>query len=372
MSGTRIIISGGGTGGHVFPAIAIADALREMDENIKILFVGARHKMEMDRVPAAGYSIEGLPITGFQRRITYKNLLFFVNLIVSMIRAGKILDNFRPHVVAGVGGYASGPVVRAAASRGIPVLIQEQNSYAGMTNRILAGKATRICVAYQGMDKYFPAEKIVLTGNPVRRDLSEIESKREEAADFFGINPDSRVILVLGGSLGAETINNSISENIEKIKDSGFELIWQTGSNGYAAAKESLKKTGCEKIHLWEFISRMDLAYAVADLVISRAGAGTISELCLTGKPAVLVPSPNVAEDHQTKNAMTLVEKDAAVLVADARARSGLVPEAIDLMSDNNRLKRLKANISAMARPGSARQIAEEILKLVKREGFEN
>ncbi len=362
----NIIISGGGTGGHVFPAIAIADALRERDKNINILFVGAKHKMEMDRVPDAGYSIVGLPVTGFQRRMSYKNLLFFFNLFVSVLQARKIVKRFKPDAVVGVGGYASGPVVRAAATKGVPVLIQEQNSYAGVTNRLLAKKAARICVAYEGMDKYFPAEKIVLTGNPVRRDLFDLSSNREEALSVFGIKGERKVLLVLGGSLGAGSINNAISENIEMIRQSGIELIWQTGSYGIRAAQELIARTGFDRVHVYQFISRMDLAYALADLVISRAGAGTISELCLTGKPAILVPSPNVAEDHQTKNARALVERAAAVLVEDDLAESRLVPAALELIDDNSRLAQFKENIAKMALPDSASRIADEIFKLIK------
>lgn len=363
----NIIISGGGTGGHVFPAIAIADALREKDESINVLFVGAKHKMEMERVPAAGYSIEGLPVTGFYRGFGFKNISFFYNLFISMIKAGKIVDNFAPDVVVGVGGYASGPVVRAAASRKIPVLIQEQNSYAGVTNRILAGKADIICVAYEGMERYFPPGKIIITGNPVRNDLTDLTGKREEAAAYFGIRGDKKVILVIGGSLGAGNINAGISGNIQKIRESGLEMIWQTGKRGYKDARERAGSEVPAGIHICEFISRMDLAYALADLVISRAGAGTISELCLTGKPAILVPSPNVAEDHQTRNAMALVEKDAAVIVKDADTTTKLVPAAIDLAGDALRLGELKRNISAMALPGSASRIADEIFKLVNK-----
>lgn len=362
----KILISGGGTGGHVFPAIAIADALRQMDENINILFVGANHKLEMERVPVAGYSIEGLPVTGFQRRLSYKNILFFFYLFSSMIRAGKILTRFKPDVVVGVGGYASGPVVRAAASKGIPVLIQKQNSYAGITNRLLAKKAERICVAYEGMDKYFPAQKILLTGNPVRADLLNISNKRKEAEAFFGINGGKTVMLVLGGSLGAGSINKCISENIRKICRRGIELIWQTGKNGFGLAKDLINETGSEEVHVHEFISRMDLAYAAADLVISRAGAITVSELCLAGKPSILVPSPNVAEDHQTKNAMALVEKNAALMVKDSELAEKLIPAAIDLKDNIRKMEELKNNISKMALPGSAGQIAREVLKLVK------
>ncbi len=364
----KIVISGGGTGGHVFPAIAIADALRQKDKNINILFVGAKDKLEMERVPAAGYSIEGLPVTGFQRRLTYKNILFFYNLLLSMIRAVKILRKFKPDVVVGVGGYASGPVVRAAATRGIPVLIQEQNSYAGVTNRLLANKADRICVAYEGMEKYFPAEKVLLTGNPVRLDLHDIYGKRPEAKKFFRIKGDKKIMLVLGGSLGAGSINQVISKNIGIIIENGIELIWQTGRAGFNSAKLVADKTGSEAVHAYEFVSRMDLAYAAADLVISRAGAITVSELCLTGKPAILVPSPNVAEDHQTKNAMALVGENAALMVKDAESAEKLIPTAIDLMNDDKKMEDLKKNISKMALPGSAGQIADEILKLVKPE----
>ncbi len=362
----NIIISGGGTGGHVFPAIAIADALRERDESINILFVGARHKMEMERVPAAGYSIIGLPVTGFQRKFSLRNIAFFYNLAVSMITSRRIVNDFRPDLVVGVGGYASGPLVRAAANKNIPVILQEQNSYAGVTNRLLARKAAKICVAYEGMDKYFPSEKIVLTGNPVRRDLHDLSDRREEAMSFFGISGDKKVLLVLGGSLGAGSINEGIAKNIEKIAKSGIELIWQTGRQGISMARELISERGYENIHAFSFISRMDLAYALADLVISRAGAGTISELCLTGKPSVLVPSPNVAEDHQTKNAMALVARDAAVKVADRNASTDLVPAALELMGNEHRLSELAANISAMALPFSASLIVDEIIELIK------
>jgi UDP-N-acetylglucosamine--N-acetylmuramyl-(pentapeptide) pyrophosphoryl-undecaprenol N-acetylglucosamine transferase len=362
----KILISGGGTGGHVFPAISIANALKDMVQDIDILFVGANHKMEMQRVPAAGYKIVGLPVTGFQRRVTFKNVTFFYNLLVSMIRAKKIVKSFNPDVVVGVGGYASGPVVRAAASSGIPVLLQEQNSYAGVTNRLLSKKAARICVAYEGMERYFPHEKILITGNPVRQDLIDLSGKKNEAISWFGVKGNSRVILVLGGSLGARSINESILKNIDKIKESGLELIWQTGINGYNAAREELEKKECSCVHIYDFITRMDLAYALADLVISRAGAGTISELCLTGKPSILVPSPNVAEDHQTRNAMALVKREAAVLVRDQDSATDLVPMAVKIAGNDSRLKELKDNISAMAYPGSAGKIAEEVLKLIK------
>jgi UDP-N-acetylglucosamine--N-acetylmuramyl-(pentapeptide) pyrophosphoryl-undecaprenol N-acetylglucosamine transferase len=297
--------------------------------------------------------------------LSFRNVLFFYNLLISMIRAGRLVDSFKPDVVVGVGGYASGPVVRAAASRGIPVLIQEQNSFAGVTNRLLARKAARICVAYEGMDKYFPQGKIVLTGNPVRQDLLDISGKREEALSFFGIREKRKVILVLGGSLGAGSINKAVSVNIDGIRESGIDLIWQTGPGGYNAAGKLLGDAGYEGIHLYDFITRMDLAYAMADLVISRAGAGTISELCLTAKPAILVPSPNVAEDHQTRNAMALVKRNAAVLVNDLDALNRLIPMALELVGDSRQLLELEKNISAMALPGAAGQIADEVLKLI-------
>lgn len=371
-TGPKIIISGGGTGGHVFPAIAIANALREKDAGISILFVGASHKMEMDVVPAAGYSIKGLPVTGFQRKFSLKNLLFIFNLLASMIKARKILDDFSPDVVVGVGGYASGPVVRVAAARGIPVLLQEQNSYAGITNRMLAGKAARICVAYDGMERYFPPEKIVVTGNPVRQDLEEISGKREKALAWFKIREGKKVILAIGGSLGAASINSAIMQNIRRIPDSGIEFIWQTGRSGYTEAVNCARKTGSDGLHIYEFISEMDLAYAAADLVISRAGAGTISELCVTEKPAILVPSPNVAEDHQTKNAMALVEKGAAVLIRDEDSSAKLIDKAIELVGNDMRLRELSGNISSMAYKGSAGEIASEVLNLLKREQFES
>lgn len=364
---TKIIISGGGTGGHVFPAIAIAKALREKDRSVHILFVGAEHRMEMQQVPAAGFTIIGLPVRGFQRKFSFKNILFPYYLLVSMVKARRIINSFGPHVVVGVGGYASGPVARAASAQGIPVLIQEQNSYAGITNRLLARKAEKICVAYEGMDAYFPAEKIVLAGNPVRLNLLDLAGKYEEAATFFGIRRKGKVILFIGGSLGAGSINNSISGNIGKIVESGIDIIWQTGKAGFEEAVNLSKKTGYAGMHIHQFISRMDLAYAAADLVVSRAGAGTISELSVTGKPAILVPSPNVAEDHQTKNAMALTRKDAAVLIRDADCYTQLIPAAISLAENTSRLAQLRKNISDLALPGAAERIADEIFSLVKK-----
>jgi UDP-N-acetylglucosamine--N-acetylmuramyl-(pentapeptide) pyrophosphoryl-undecaprenol N-acetylglucosamine transferase len=310
----RIIISGGGTGGHIFPAISIANALRKLDPEIEILFVGAEGRMEMEKIPAAGYKIVGLPVTGIYRSFTFKNIKVFMKLFKSLNMAKKVIKEFNPDVVVGVGGYASGPVLRKAGKMGIPTLIQEQNSYAGVTNRLLAKRASAICVAYDNMDRYFPAEKIIKTGNPVRQTFDNIETIRGEGFSFFNLKKGFPVILVLGGSLGAWSINNTLTENINLLRDSDCQWLWQTGKHYYDNIKELVDETFNENISVHSFINRMDYAYAVADIIVSRAGAGTISELCLLGKPVILVPSPNVAEDHQTKNAMALSEKEAAVL----------------------------------------------------------
>jgi UDP-N-acetylglucosamine--N-acetylmuramyl-(pentapeptide) pyrophosphoryl-undecaprenol N-acetylglucosamine transferase len=363
---TKIIISGGGTGGHIFPAISIANALRAIDPDIEILFVGALKKMEMEKVPASGYPIIGLPISGFKRKLTFKNISVFFKLGFSLLKARRIIKDFKPDVVVGVGGYASGPVLRIAAGVGIPTLIQEQNSYAGITNRLLAKKAKKICVAYDHMSKFFPEHKIILTGNPVRQDLENIEGKRQQAMDFFQLDPARKTILVLGGSLGARTINRSLLDRMGKLSTSGVQVIWQTGSKYYKKINEALSHKGITVIKVYDFILRMDLAYAAADIVISRAGACTISELCLVGKPAILVPSPNVAEDHQTKNAMALVDKDAARIVVDAEAIERLVDVSLFLLNNKPVLETLSTNISKMAIRDSAKRIAEEVLKLVK------
>lgn len=364
---TKIIISGGGTGGHVFPAISIANALKAIDPEIDILFVGANGKIEMEKVPAAGYPIIGLPIRGFKRKISFKNVVTIWRLGISLIKARKIIKNFKPDVVVGVGGYASGPVLRMAARTGIPTLIQEQNSYAGVTNRLLARKAKTICVAYEHMSRFFPSAKIILTGNPVRQDIEHIEGKREQAMEFFGLDPARKTMLVLGGSLGARTINRSIMDRIGKLSKSGVQVIWQTGTKYYKKRNAEIGSKNISTIKVYDFISRMDLAYAAADLIISRAGAGTISELCLVGKPVILVPSPNVAEDHQTKNAMALVDKDAARMVIDAEAIERLVDVSLFLLNNEPLLKTLSTNISKMAKRDSAKQIAREVLKLVPR-----
>lgn len=360
----RIIISGGGTGGHVFPAISIANALRKTDPAINILFVGAEGRMEMEKVPDSGYKIIGLPVTGFYRRFLFRNLKVIFRLMRSLYMAKKIIREFHPDVAVGVGGYASGPLLRQAEKMGIPTLIQEQNSYAGITNRLLAKKASVICVAYEGMEKYFPAEKIVKTGNPVRQNYDNIHNLKEEALEYFGLSNGKPVILVLGGSLGAATINKSLSTNLEKINCSGFQWLWQTGRYYFESIMESASDSLTENISIHGFINRMDYAFAAADIIISRAGAGTISELCLVGKPVILVPSPNVAADHQTRNAEALSKKNAAVLVPDKLAVNILVDEAVSLVSDQSRKAILSENISKMADRDADTRIAKEVFKL--------
>jgi UDP-N-acetylglucosamine--N-acetylmuramyl-(pentapeptide) pyrophosphoryl-undecaprenol N-acetylglucosamine transferase len=363
----RIIISGGGTGGHIFPAISVANALRRMDPEIEILFVGAKGRMEMEKVPAAGYKIVGLPVEGFRRSFSHKNIIGLFKLAKSLFLASKIIREFNPDVVVGVGGYASGPVLRQAGKLGIPTLIQEQNSYAGVTNKILARKASVICVAYDGMEKYFPREKIKKTGNPVRQNFDNLNNYRNEALSFFRLQKDKPVILVLGGSLGARTINKSLSENISRMNDSGIQWLWQTGTYYYENVKSLLFTCQAENIVIQNFINRMDYAFAAADVIVSRAGAGTISELCLVGKPVILVPSPNVAEDHQTKNAQALTSKIAAVMVTDEKAVECLVDEAIKLVIDKKERDTLSENIKKMADRDADIRIAMEVLKLAGR-----
>ncbi len=366
VSSRRIIISGGGTGGHIFPAISIANALKSIDSKIDILFVGARDRMEMQKIPAAGYKIIGLPIAGFQRKKIYKNFSFIFKLFKSLLLAKKLIREFKPDIVVGVGGYASGPMLRAANKKGIPTAIQEQNSYAGITNKILAKKATKIFVAYEGMEKYFSKEKIVLIGNPVRKDFENIDSKRNDGLNYFGLEPDKTTILSLGGSLGAKTINQSIINSLVAIGRSDVQWIWQSGSYYYANAKFILEKSGFKNIKLYDFISKMDLAYAATDIVISRAGASSISELCIVAKPAILVPSPNVAEDHQTKNAEALVNKSAAILVSDIEAKDKLISKALELAFDIEQQKYLSSNIAKLALHNSAENIAQTILEIAK------
>jgi len=360
----KIIISGGGTGGHIFPAISIANALRRIDPDIEILFVGAEKRMEMEKVPAAGYRIIGLPVSGFYRSLTLKNIGVLYRLTRSIFLARKIIKEFHPDVAVGVGGYASGPVLKQAGRMGIPTLIQEQNSYAGVTNRLLAKKASVICVAYEGMEKYFPSEKLIKTGNPVRQNFDNLENLREEAVSFFNLKRDIPVVLILGGSLGAGTINKSLAGNIERLMESGCQWLWQTGKNYFENINVLITPEQRGIISVQSFINRMDYAFAAADIIISRAGAGTISELCLVGKPVILVPSPNVAEDHQTKNALALSYKNAAIMIKDNEASKRLVDEAIKLVSDKQEKESLSKNIFMMADRDADVRIAQEVLKL--------
>ena len=363
----KVIISGGGTGGHIFPALAIANSLKKLEPGILILFVGAEDRMEMEKVPAAGYDIVGLPVAGYNRRHILKNLPVIVRLWKSLRIAGRVLRDFKPDMVVGVGGYASGPILRQAGKRGIPLVIQEQNSYAGVTNRLMAKKALRIYVAYDDMGRYFPADKIVKTGNPVRQSFENLDTLKKEALEFFGLSGGTPVVLVLGGSLGAGTINRSITDNIKAITDSGSQWIWQTGSNYFEDINALISVTSAGNIRVTGFINRMDYAFAAADVIISRAGAGTISELCIVGKPVILVPSPNVAEDHQTRNAMALSGRNAAVLVPDDMAAEKLVPEALGLLSEPDRRRILSRNIKQMAYRDADMKIAGDILELMNK-----
>jgi len=363
----RVIISGGGTGGHIFPAVSIANAIRMKQPDAEILFVGALGRMEMQRVPAAGYEIKGLPICGFDRKNLLKNIKVLYKIWKSQRMAKQIIKEFRPMVAVGVGGYASGPTLNKAASMGIPCLIQEQNSYAGVTNKLLAKKAEKICVAYDGMERFFPAEKIIKTGNPVRQNLLETTVSHEEAIRSFGLDPQKKLILLVGGSLGARTINESVMQHLDLIKNSDVQFVWQTGKYYNASIMEQLKTLGQPKnLVVTDFISDMGAAYKAADLVISRAGASSISEFCLIGKPVILVPSPNVAEDHQTKNALALVHVDAALYVKDAEAPAQLLDLAIKTVNDEQKLNSLHTNILKLALPDSADIIADEVLKLAQ------
>lgn len=364
----RIIISGGGTGGHIFPAVSIANAIRAKYPEAKILFVGALGRMEMQRVPAAGYEIVGLPISGFNRKNMLKNVVVLYRIWKSQQMAKKIIRKFNPMAAVGVGGYASGPMLNQCTKMGIPCLIQEQNSYAGVTNKILSKKVDRICVAYDGMERFFPADKIVKTGNPVRQALLDTKLTKAEALKSFGLSEDKKTILIVGGSLGARTVNESVLQNLDMIKESGVQFIWQTGKYYNASIMAELKQRGTvPSLHVTDFISDMGAAYKAADLVISRAGASSISEFCLIGKPVILVPSPNVAEDHQTKNAMALVNKNAALYVKDADAPAEVVKLALQTVKDDARLKGLSENILKLALPDSADIIANEVVKLARR-----
>ena len=365
MEKLKVIVSGGGTGGHIFPAVSIANEIRERFPEADILFVGALGKMEMERVPSAGYRIIGLPVMGFPRKPSFKILGFFLKLFQSMRLANKIIKEFKPDVAIGVGGFASGPVLKAAVRKGVPAVLQEQNSYAGVTNKLLSAKVNKICVAYPNMERYFPAEKIVMTGNPIRKNLLENIVNKTEAYKHFSLDSEKPVILIIGGSLGARSLNESVMANLELIRNSNAQIVWQTGSYYYKEMLERLGQNGPQNLQPMEFVSRMDLAYAVADVVISRAGAGTISELCLLGKPSVLVPSPNVAEDHQTKNAMALVENQAALLIKDADSKVQLFKETYSLLNDKERLKSLSVNILKLAKPNSAKEIVDVIIAVV-------
>lgn len=362
----RVIISGGGTGGHIFPAISIANALRRLEREIEILFVGAEGRMEMEKVPAAGYRIIGLPVAGFDRKHIFRNLGVFIKLFQSLRLAKKTIKEFNPDVAVGVGGYASGPVLKQAERLGIPVLIQEQNSSSGVTNKLLAGKASVICVAYDGMDRYFPADRLVKTGNPVRQNFDNLGQLRKEALGFFNLSNDLPVILILGGSLGAGKINRLLSDNIETVKNSGCQVLWQTGKYYYENVKKIVTESSAGNIAVYPFIDNMDLAFSAADVIVSRAGAGTISELCLVGKPVILVPSPNVAEDHQTRNAKALEVKGAAIVIPDDMVEKLLLNEMTKLVFDTQKKRILSENISKMAERDADLRIAKEVLKLIK------
>lgn len=363
MKQPKIMLSGGGTGGHIFPAVAIANKIKEIFPNAQILFVGALGRMEMEKVPASGFQIVGVPIAGLQRKLSLSNLKLPWLLFKSIRQTFKIISEFKPDAVVGTGGYASAPLLYAAGLKKIPYLIQEQNSFAGITNKILSKKAGKICTAYEGMEQFFPKEKIIMTGNPVRKVIEDCRGLREEGRSYFKLQPQFKTILVIGGSLGARTINQALSAGIAQLAQGGVQVIWQTGKGYFEQAKKDAAVFG-DQVQVFDFIARMDLAYAAADLVISRAGASSVSEICLAGLPSILVPSPNVAEDHQTKNAMALVKKQATLLVKDQEASSKLISESLRLITDSNELKRLGDNALGMAFKNSAEIIAKEVLTL--------
>ncbi len=367
MKSPRIIISGGGTGGHIYPAIAIANAIAELEPSVEILFVGAKGKMEMEKVPAAGYKIKGLEVVGFQRKLTLKNLAFPFKLIKSLLAAKQIVKDFNPDISVGVGGYASGPTLKMTERLKIPTFLQEQNSYAGVTNKLLAKRASKICVAYDNMERFFDKNKIIITGNPVRKDILDVSQKREEAIHYFNLDSTKKTILIIGGSLGARTLNDSIKKNFDLINKENVQLIWQTGKIYDVEMQKEAKKNGNNSIHAMPFISKMDLAYAAADVVISRAGALSVSELCLVKKPCILVPSPNVSEDHQTKNAQSLVNKNAALLVKDVESITNLVPTVLDLLNNEVLQADLVKNITLLGKPNAAIDIAKEVLSIIKK-----
>ena len=370
MSGDKqqlnVLVSGGGTGGHIFPALSIANEVQRRHPEARILFVGAEGRMEMEKVPAAGYNIIGLPVSGFDRKHLLRNVKVLARLFKSMGLAKKILSDFKPNIAIGVGGYASGPMLKAAQKMGIPTLLQEQNSYAGVTNKLLAAKAECICVAYEGMERFFPQERIVLTGNPVRRNLLDCGATPEQARQAMGVDPNKKTILIIGGSLGARTINNAIIDGLSRIGEAfNVQVIWQTGKIYDQQCREALDASGVKNVSQMPFISNMDMAYRAADLVVSRAGASSISELQLLGKPAILVPSPNVAEDHQTKNALALADRDAAIMVRDADAASQLVETMLKTVCDDARIAALGDNVSKMALRDAAERIVDEVDKII-------
>lgn len=372
MDKIKIILSGGGTGGHIYPAVAVAEALqRRLGDGVELLFVGAEGKMEMEKIPALGYRIEGLPVAGLQRRLTARNLSLPFKVAASLRKARRVIRSFGADVVVGFGGYASAPVLWSAQRMGIPTLIQEQNSYAGVTNKLLASRARRICVAYEGMERFFPKERIVMTGNPLRGRFAEgadPAARKAEALAYFGLEADKPVVLVVGGSLGTRTLNNMMKANVERITAEGrLQVIWQTGKFYEREMTEFMQGRSSEGIWRGAFIDRMDLAYAAADVVVGRSGAGTVSELCLIGKPAIFVPSPNVAEDHQTKNAMALVNKGAAVMLKDSEAEEKLLEMLRGLLEDDNRRETLQRNIGKLAIRDSDEAIAKEILKIINK-----
>ena len=362
----KAIVSGGGTGGHIFPAIAIADEIKRRNPDAEILFVGAAGKMEMEKVPQAGYKIEGLEIVGFKRKLALSNFLLPFKIIKSVLKAKKIVRKFNPDVVVGVGGYASGPTLKAASMLKFPTALQEQNAFAGKTNKILSKKAKVICVAYEGLERFFPTDKIILTGNPIRNDMVDIIGKREEAYKEYGFDPNKKTILIIGGSLGARTLNESIVKDLDLLAESVVQVLWQCGKLYNARLVEQLKDTEMGNVKMVQFIMRMDLAYAMADVIISRAGAISVSELCLIHKPAILVPSPNVAEDHQTKNAMALVEKNAAILVKDVEAKEQLIPETLELIENEYACEGLVKNIQPLGKPNATVEIVDELEKIAK------
>ncbi len=364
---SKVIISGGGTGGHIFPALAIAHALKKIHPETEILFVGAEGKMEMEKVPAAGYEIIGLPIAGIKRSLSIDNLFFPVKLIKSLSKANSILKSFQPDIAIGVGGYASGPMLFVASMNGIPTLIQEQNSYPGITNKLLSKKATKICVAYEGMDKFFQSSKIMFTGNPVREDIKDLHNKKSIAAQYFQLSESIPTLLIVGGSQGARSINKAIYAELEKLNDSGIQVLWQTGKSFFAQANDKIKQINSDSIKAFDFISKMDLAYSLCDLVVARAGASTVSELCIVKKPSILVPLPTAAEDHQTKNCLALVNRNAALLLRDQDAASKLINEAISLMNNLSKREDLAKNIAPLARPDAADTIAKEIFSIINK-----